>query len=633
MRKPFQLLFSLTALLVTACDRTLPAPLPATGPGDAPRNGGRLTVAANGDLATLDPAVVNGGVATSPLQLIYAGLVDYDRSGALVPSLAERFTVRADGLEVAVVLRPGSRFHDGSEVTADDVVRTFERALAKETPNPNAGFFAPLVGFEAYTTGKARHLEGVRATGRYTVSFFLSEPTPTFPFLLAMHSARPVCPGGGRTVEDRFAPCGAGPFKLPPGGWEKGQKIRLVKHEGYFRAGLPHLDEVQYLLGVPVHTQLSKFEVGDVDLLRDLRQSDALRFQTDPRWKPFGDFEAEMQMGGEAMNTELPPFNDVRVRRAVAAAIDREEIQKVRASNLSVLTQPVPHGVAGRTDKPRCQSYDPARAKALLREAGHPDGFAETIPYYVYPQSLSEGTSQILQQQLARIGIHLELRMVSFPAYMAITHRAKTAAISPQGWVADYPESGDFLEPLFHSRAINPEDSNNSAFYANPELDALLDKARTTVEPTTRAALYNQAEQRICDDAPWAFTFGFRYYDVRQPYVRGYTPHPYWFFDVTEAWLDRSARPGEGPGKLGMARPPTFGAPSNGPHPYQRWARPFATASKFPGGGVARDGGPTSTGARPFATASKFPGGGVARDGGPTSTGARPFATGARRRP
>ena len=164
-----------------------------------------------------------------------------------------------------------------------------------------------------------------------------------------MQPLRPVCRSGGARTSASWHPCGAGPFKLPPNGWQRGQQLTVVRHDGYFRPGLPHLDGVRWTLHQNQSSQTFKFIRGDLDIVRDFATPELLRFQADPRWKPFATFDEGHQILGEAMNVQMPPFDNVEIRRAVAAGIDRDALRRVRASNLTATNQLVPPGVSATT--------------------------------------------------------------------------------------------------------------------------------------------------------------------------------------------------------------------------------------------------------------------------------------------
>ncbi len=534
-------------LAVASCGEQVQAPILA-GHGDdpTPRRGGTLRLASFADVRSLDPAATSDALGTEAAELIFAGLVDFDTEGNVVPDLAERFEVDDDGRTYRFFLRPGVRFHDGSEVTANDVTRSIERALHPTTPNPFSSFYEPIVGYRNYTEKKSEHLSGVVVEGRYVVSIHLNEPDATFLPILALQPLRPVCPTGGSRYSDDWLPCGAGPFRLNPGGWDRGRSLTLVRFDGYFLPDLPHLDAVTWTYGMNMVPQRFKFGDGDLDVLRDFLQPDLIRFLADPRWKPYLGFEPEREINAEAMNTEMPPFDNVEVRRAVAAAVDRSHMQAVRSSSLRALTQAVPPGTPGHNPNFRGQEYDYAKALEHMAKAGFPydpktgkGGYPTVIPYPTYKQGIYEYTGQILQQDLAKIGIRIELRILNYPSWLAVTQRRGKTALSPVAWKQDYPDAMDFLDPLFGTSAINDEGSNNPAFFSSPTLDAILGRARRELDPRKRYALYDQANRLVCDEAPWAFTSSVRRYDAWQPYVKGFQLHPVWTLYAKGVWLDR----------------------------------------------------------------------------------------------
>ncbi len=529
----------------------LPAPIPSAHPDRAtPARGGMLTSSSFGDIRTLDPANIGDGIVVQVLQSMFAGLVDYDLDGTLKPDLAERWTTSEDGRSIRFVLREGARFHDGEEVTADDVKRSVERALHPSAPNAYSAYFASLTGYADFVAKKTEHLDGVTVEGRYVVTFHLDSPDAAFLPLIAMHPLRPVCRSAGTRYVDTWHACGAGPFKLLPGGWDRGRQITLVRHDGYFRPGLPYLDGVRFLFHVNLNAQRFKFLRGDVDVLRESLAPDLQKFQADPRWRPYGEYEVEKQLGGIAMNTEMPPFDNIEIRRAVSSALDRDKLRLIRAANLRAADRPVPPGVEGHDPHLRGQRYDYAAALEHMKRAGFPydpltqtGGWPHRIPYLVYAQSLDEYMAQVSQQQLAKIGIRLDIRIVSYPAFIALRGRRRQVPFGPGSWQQDYPEAGSFLEPLFTSKSINEEDSNNWAFYKNPRVDDLVERAKHELVPDRRRKLYSEAQEIICDEAPWAFTHFYRFYAQWHPYLHNYRPHPMWTTSARSIWIDRATGP------------------------------------------------------------------------------------------
>ena len=540
-----------TALLAAApgCREPLHGPQAAAHPDDpTPRRGGVLRLATIDDIRSLDPAAVYGGTEAQLDPLLYAGLLDVDHEGALSLDLAETWDTAADGLSYRFVLRRGARFHDGSEVTSADVKRSLERSLHPSTPNPYGSFYESLTGYAEYAAGKALHLPGVEITGPYEVTFHLWRPDATFPKLLTLHSARLVCPSAGDRYDESFAPCGAGPFKLAPGGWERGRQLTLVRHDGYFRAGLPYLDGVTMLFGMPTLTQRFKLESGALDVVSEFSAPDMASFRADPRWAASSGVEPFRQVWGESMNVEAPPFDNVEVRRAVAAAIDRAQWVKLKPGVLRATGQLLPPSIDGfRADFPG-QTFDPAAARDHMAKAGLAGGWPKPIPYLVVKQDIMELTSQLLAEALAPLGLHLDIRLASYPTFMARTHARGLASMSHQGWQQDYADASDFFEPLFSRAAINDRDSNNMSFFVDDRLETLMARARGESDPGTRRQLYDEAGRIVADRAPWAFEYNVSALKVWQPYVRGLRLHALWQYPVATVWLDRE----EAAGKLAL---------------------------------------------------------------------------------
>ena len=530
------------------CSVGLRAPEPAASADDAPpRRGGTLHLASVFNVTSLDPAGLTQGLSMQALILLFDGLVDIDGEGHVVPNLAERWEISDDARTVRFTLHAGVQMHDGAELTADDVKRSVERALHPSTPGSNASYYEGILGYAAYAAGKAPHLEGVVVEGRYVVTFHLTQPDPAFLSLMALPIMRPVCASAGDRYASGWQPCGAGSFKLEPGGWQRGTSLRVVRHGGYFRPGLPYLDAVEWTFGMFPVPQRFRFEDRDLDMLMGPTQADVGRFMADARWKSLGVKLFANSTWGEAMNTRIPPFDNVEIRRAVAAAIDREHYAVLKPSQMSPLTQLLPPGVPGYDPSFQGQVHDEAAALEHMRKAGYPydpatgrGGWPAPIPYTVTDVTTGAFTAQMLQQELARIGLRIELRLVSYSAFLAITSRAGGSAMHPAGQQADYADPSAFFEPTFTTAAISPEGSNNVAFYSNPVYDDVVGRARHELNPDLRRALYHTASEILRDEAPWAFTYGQHDFVMRQPYVRGFTANPVWPFDVRQVWLDRA---------------------------------------------------------------------------------------------
>jgi ABC-type transport system substrate-binding protein len=524
----------------------------------APERGGTLRLANYGDVRSLDPAVAFDPVALPFLQLLFTPLVDYDRQGRIVPLLAKKLDVSEDGRAHTFELREGVRFHDGEELVALDVKRSIERALAPETPCPAPSFYASIAGYAAFHDGVkdasgtrvfAPHLAGVSALGRYSLRIELSEPDATFLPALTLYFLAPVCRGAGakyaRDWQNQV--CGTGPFRMQD--WAASREIVLRRHDGYFEPGKPHLDAIRWSLLVPPLSQRFKFERGELDHLRQFHSHDLRVYRSDPRWQPYGQWEPPKGVEAVFLNTQMKPFDDVEVRRAFAAALDWSRIIAARPDSV-IARQMIPPAVAGHDPGFEGQTYDVTAALAHLKKAGFPfdpttgtGGLPEPITF-VGPTdtAIVETFAPIMQQQLARVGIRMKIKQLSYAAYLAETSQRGRAALGYAGWSMDYPDPSDFFEPTLATSAIQGEETQNRAFFSNSEFDTLLERAHREVRSEARRAMYRRCEEIVRDEAPWAIGFHQRWFEVTQPYVHDYLVDAKHTEDMRDVWIDAAAR-------------------------------------------------------------------------------------------
>ncbi len=531
-----------------ACREPTPAPLALAG-NATPVRGGELHLASAYDIKSLDPAVSSDALTAEVIELVYAGLVDFDEAGHVIPDLAERFERSDDGMTYRFFLREGIKFHDGSAITAADCKRSIERALNPDTPNSFSEFYDRIVGFEEYNTNKtADHLEGVTVEGERVLAVRLREPDATFLPRFALQVLRPVCPSAGTKYDDAWTPCGAGPFKLDSVGSRPQRAPRALRwmararHAALRRAHVHVLDE-------PRHAALQ----ARARRSRSRSRADRRRFISLPGRSALGaarrlrhDSERRRR---RACNVEMPPFDNIEVRRAVAAAIDRDQFRMVKTSALVPLTRVLVPVLGGDDPNFPAQKYDYKAALEHMRRAGYPydpktgvGGWPKTIVYPIYKQGLYELSSQVIQQQLAKIGIRIEIKTVSYPTYLMMEKRRGAVAIGPVGWSQDFPDASDFFEPIFSTSAINDEDSNNGAFYSNPKLDDMLVRGRKELDPAVRKKIYDEADALVCDEAPWVMEYQYRYYGVHQPYVKDLRWSAAWPNYVRDVWLDKAPK-------------------------------------------------------------------------------------------
>ncbi|HEY6561099.1 MAG TPA: ABC transporter substrate-binding protein [Polyangiaceae bacterium] len=533
--------------LCAGCRRSLKLPSGERRPVP-PQRGGVLRTATYTDVRGLDPALIMDEMSGILGRLMYDQLVTYDAQGKLALELAETLDESQDGRKYVFGLRRGVLFHDGTELTAADFKRSLERMLHVDTPSPAASFYTSIAGYTEYHAGKTPELRGVRTEGRYTLTIELSELNPAFLHVLSLPLAAPVCASAGRVYRRNWVPCGTGPFKLKE--LRRGQVARFTRHSGYFDKGRPYLDGIEWQLSMPPSTQRFKLERGELDMVRDFGAADQLLFRSSAAWRAVSVYAESLATYGVAMNTELPPFDNRHMRRAVAFALDNAQVALLRPGQVTAYPRLVPRAILPDWPGMRVQQHDPARALEEMKRAGFAyeprtgrGGYPKTIRLLALADSFGQSASEVHQQQLARIGIRVQLDVVGWPAYLAQIARRGTTAMASAGWGADYPDASSFFEPLFSSASIQGEESQNVSFFSNRELDSLLVEARRSGDAAARERLFRRAEEILVDEAPWAFGFTQSKLEIWQPYVQGYKPNPVLSEHVRFAWIDGGGRP------------------------------------------------------------------------------------------
>jgi ABC-type transport system substrate-binding protein len=513
-----------------------------------PQHGGTFRFAFDTDVRTVDPALASDVVAGIPTKLVFASLVDYaPGSTDLVPALAERWDISPDGLRYTFHLRPGLRFSTGRRIVSEDFRYSWERLLnPRRLPSPGAENYRLIVGYDDFREGRATHLTGVLTPDPDTVEVRLSAPDRTFLHVMAMRFASVV----PREVVERLgdeafglAPVGAGPFALER--WEQGSRIILRRNPHYWDAPRPWLGRIIFELSVARHLQFMRFLAGEIEYAHNfsLATADYLWIQRTPAWRPHLLRTPGATIGGLMMNTALAPFDNVHVRRAVAFALDRDAICRARNNRIRPAGALYPPGIAGyREHPPAAQRYDVAEARREMALAGLPDGYPEEVDLWISEGEAGLVYGQLFQADLRRIGLRTRIRQAALSVYYSSLGRPRTIPLAFDGWSMDYPDPNNFIEPNFHSRGIQDENASNHAFYRSAELDGLLDRAKTEGDRARRVALYQQAEDVLLRDAPWAYLYTTLELNVVQPYVRGFIPHPVWNYYVGDTWLDLPLR-------------------------------------------------------------------------------------------
>jgi len=508
-----------------------------------PQPGGTLIFSAGSNIHTLDPHFAYDTLSTAACRLLYDGLLDYDYDGNMIPSLAADLPTISDaGRVFRFRLRDGIKFHNGREILADDISWSLHRLLSKAIGSPGYPFYKSIVGAPAYHKGEVERIEGIVVIDDKTIEFRLDEADQTFLNALAMPFAYPLAKehvekleeAEGRDAVGRH-PVGAGPFAFS--GWERGVQVDLERFEQYW-APQARPDRMIFLENISADVASARFRNGDLDIIYRPSKVNRLFLRASEPWAPYRAEAPSAAVFALGLNCELPPFDNVHVRRAVAFAIDRSKLERLDPGQVIAAGQVLPPMLAPYdAELPEKQTFDLERAKEQMRLAGLPDGPAQPVTLWVRGEGEVQ-VAQLFQQDLKAIGIEMDLKMVSFATYLKETGRPRVAQAAFTGWHQDFPDPSNFMDILFHSRSIHPENSENRSFYRNNELDAILDRARAEVDRALRLALYAKANAILARDAPWAFL----YYPVDmfawQPYVKGFRPHPVWLNEYRNVWLD-----------------------------------------------------------------------------------------------
>ena len=498
----------------------------------APINGGTLHLALQDDLRSLDPALGYDIPTMGAERLLFNGLLTYDSQGTMKGDLATGWKVEQGGKRYRFSLRRGVRFHDGRNMTSKDVRYSIERLLLPETKSPGAAFYSDIRGAQDLLSGKRTSLSGLSTPDPHTLVIDLEAPNAAFLSILALPFTS-VIPAG--KLDSGRHPIGTGPFRLAS--WVPGQRILWERNKDYFKPGRPHLDRVEYLLGLTEQVESMKFERGEIDIMginRPLAATDYLRFRADPTRKDQIYSAPDPSLHYIGLNTEVKPFDKLAVRRAVAHAIDKRKILRLVNGRAQIAQGVLPPSIRGAAfDKG--YSFDPPKAKQLLKEAGFPKGFKTS--YWCSSNPVTLKVAESVQQDLRSVGIELTLKPLAFPTLLTGVGRRKNAAIFSGNWTSDYPDPSNFLASLFHSRGIREINAVNTTFFSSKKVDALLDRAARTVESRERNKLYRQAERGVLEQSPIVPLYFPLNVDIRAPRVQGYFIHPIWPIEWETIWL------------------------------------------------------------------------------------------------
>ncbi len=440
----------------------------------------------------------------------------------LVPGLAESWDISEDGKVYTFHLRKGVLFHNGEELTAEDVVYTFDRMLNPATKALNTDILDFVVGAQERLDGKADSTSGLQALDDYTVQITLREPYAPFIAIMASPQASIFNKTFTEAVGDQFGlspetTCGTGPFMLKE--YVLNDYQTLAANEKYYR-GRPKLDKVIIRVVADAETMRLLFESDELDLFDcDYAISQLPYFFESEKWKDQIRSGPRVGVYYYNMNQRIKPFDDVRVRKAFQMAIDRQKILDSRFYGKGALENGVmPRGLLCYNPQQEPIEYNPQKAKALLAEAGYPDGVDMTISQVSTWSSKWVDINEIVQSMAKEAGFNITIQQMDESAYYA-TRRTGDVPSYVQVWSADFNDPDNFFYTFFAERGTVTRSFNNM----NPEMFAALDRARAITDPTERCELYKELERVIVhEDAAWAPLFSVDHVYVVQPRVKNF---------------------------------------------------------------------------------------------------------------
>jgi peptide/nickel transport system substrate-binding protein/oligopeptide transport system substrate-binding protein len=546
MKKKTLFCFGLVILMIllAACGGVQPA-APATenaGANTTPQKGGSIIIAYKDDLATLDPAIGYDWTNWPAIKMVFDGLLDYDSGTTLMPRLAEAMpTVSDDGTVYTFKLRKGVKFSNGRELTADDVVYTLTRVLDPKTGSPGAGFFVGIKGAQEFIDGSATTVEGIKALDPSTVEFTLSAPDVTFLNKMAINFSFIVPKEEVEKAGENFghAPVGTGPFTLKE--WKSGESLTFERNPNYFYEGLPYLDSITIQVGVAPDVALLRLEKGEIQMMGDPPPgADWARITTDPAWANRIEKQPQVNTTYIAINTTMPPFDNLKVRQALNHAIDKQRIVQLLNGRATVANQILPPLMPGYDSTYTGYEYDPEKAKALLAEAGFPDGFETSIECIsVDPQpKLCES----FQQDLAKVGIKLTINNLAAPNVIDDAGNGKTPLVWSGGlaWTQDYPDPDDFYAPILGCDSNIPGGWNWSR-YCNEEVHAKSVELLAVTDRNARLEGYKPLFKSLMDDAVWVPVINGEYDVAHAENLHGQPTliHPEHLFIYETMWMSQ----------------------------------------------------------------------------------------------
>lgn len=482
-----------------------------------PKSGGTVNMAVTVRVTSLDPSYAQYVYLVDWVYNFYEGLVEYGEGTDIRPLLAEKWELSNDGLTYTFRLKHGVRFHNGKEMTARDVKASYERVLHPMSKSPGTWVFDMIAGAEEFHTGKTKEVSGLTVVDSHTFRIRLTEPVPFFLGMLAQCYAF-VIPAEMATRYGHLTEvCGTGPFRLVR--FVPEQSLEMVRFEQYHAAPLPYLDRVIARMAQQESSIAQEMRKGTIDLTSELQKQNLAEFLLDSDWRSRLETNVQLYTSFLAIDSRIAPLNDVRVRQAMAYAIDRERILRdvVGAERAVIAKGLLPPGLSGHDPNSIGYQYDPSRAQSLLSQAGVAKG--TRIDLIQTEATANKDIIQLVQQDLKAVGLDINVRYVSPEENDRLINSGRIPMRLTR-WVADYPDPDNFLHVTFNSKS-----TVFNLGFQNEEFDRLTYEARSLPDIRERIRLYQRAERIWMQNCPCVVLFHNRALILHQEGVQGCVPH------------------------------------------------------------------------------------------------------------
>lgn len=466
---------------------------------------------------------------------MYDQLVGYDithgNGDTLIPDAAAAMpAITNGGKTYTFKLRHDVHFWNGKLATAADWVYSFNRIIDPKTQAGGASFWFNIVGANAYNTGKAKSVSGIKALDSFTLQINLIKPDASFLSVLAMPFGSVVDKATiakyGKTY-DASHPMGTGPYMFVQ--HVINQKLTLTKNPHYFGGNVGKVDNIEADFGVDLDTAYLRIQRGQADYDGDqpaIPPAEFVNVINDPKLSKQVVKQAQVAFWYIPMNVQMKPFDNVLVRRAVNMAIDRKPILRLVNGQGIATTTILPPGMPGY-GKFDLYPYNPAAAKKLLAQAGYPKGFSTT--FYSDNISADPRISQNIVQQLAQIGITAQLKIVDGNTWQTLVGTKQKVPITWTAWYQDFPDPNDFFEPILSCESAVPG-TFNEPWYCNPKVDTFAQKLKSMTDRSARLAQYPALDKMVMQDAPVVPIYNPVYYVFHSAAVGNFFLHNVWTF-------------------------------------------------------------------------------------------------------